>query len=425
MSGFWKAYRGGRARAERREVATAVAPETLEPVGETLVARARRASASTRSSRRSSRRAPRWCAAQRPLDWGMGGGARARHARLGGHAGPARRPGRAARHLQPPPRGARTTRRRGTPYAPLAHLRDRPGAGRDPRQPRSPRRPRSGSSTATASSMPEALVVWEAQFGDFVNAAQVIIDQFLSSGEAKWNRLSGLVLLLPARDGGAGAGALLGAPRALPRALGRRQLAGRATSPRPRSYFHALRRQVLSPWRKPLVVMSPKSLLRHPQATSPSRELVGERFQPVIADERRSPGRDHPRRPLLGQALLRPRGGAARGRGEPRRRSSGSSSSTRSRWTRCSPRSDATVRGVELVWAQEEPENMGAWTAIQARLAPLLPGPLALVSRAPSASPGGGLGDPPQARAGAARPRGARRAGLAARARRLARRAGR
>jgi 2-oxoglutarate dehydrogenase E1 component len=130
---------------------------------------------------------------------------------------------------------------------------------------------------------PEALVIWEAQFGDFVNGAQVIIDQFLSSCEDKWERLSGVTLLLP--HGYEGQGPEHSSGR-LERFL---QLCAEdnmqvCNLSSPAQIFHALRRQVLRPWRKPLVVMTPKSLLRHPRAISTLADFTDGTFQRVIPD---------------------------------------------------------------------------------------------------------------------------------------------
>ncbi len=131
---------------------------------------------------------------------------------------------------------------------------------------------------------PEGLVLWEAQFGDFVNAAQVIVDQFIVSGEKKWGQLSGLVLLLP--HGLEGMGPEHSSAR-LERFL---RLAAEdniqvANPTTPAQYYHLLRRQALRLWRKPLVVMTPKSLLRHPKSVSTLNELATGRFQRIIPDE--------------------------------------------------------------------------------------------------------------------------------------------
>jgi len=130
---------------------------------------------------------------------------------------------------------------------------------------------------------PESLVLWEAQFGDFVNVAQAIIDQFISAGEAKWNLLSGLVMLLP--HGYEGQGPEHSSAR-IERFI---QLAAKhnlqiAQPSNAAQYFHLLRRQAVRHWRKPLVVFTPKSMLRHPDASSPIEDFTHKNFLNVIPD---------------------------------------------------------------------------------------------------------------------------------------------
>jgi len=130
---------------------------------------------------------------------------------------------------------------------------------------------------------PEALVLWEAQFGDFANVAQAVIDQFISAGEDKWGLLSGMVLLLP--HGHEGQGPEHSSAR-IERFL---QLAARdnfqiCQPSNAAQYFHLLRRQALRHWRKPLVVFTPKSMLRHPDAASPIDDFTHQRFLTVLPD---------------------------------------------------------------------------------------------------------------------------------------------
>ena len=169
-----------------------------------------------------------------------------------------------------------------------------------------------------ASNDPNTLVIWEAQFGDFVNGAQVVIDQFIASGEVKWGRVNGITLMLP--HGYEGQGPEHSSAR-LERFM---QLSAdtnmQVVQPTTASQiFHVLRRQMVRNLRKPLVIMTPKSLLRNKDATSPLSEFTKGGFQTVIPDNKDLEGRQgQARHRLLGQGLLRP-GQEARGEGHRRR----------------------------------------------------------------------------------------------------------
>jgi 2-oxoglutarate dehydrogenase E1 component len=239
-------------------------------------------------------------------------------------------------------------------------------------------------------SEPRALVLWEAQFGDFANGAQVIIDQFLTSSLTKWERSSGLVLLLPHGWEGQGpehSNAYL--ERYLQAcAEDNIQVVNLTT---PANYFHALRRQVRRPFRRPLVVMAPKSLLRHPHAVSPVEELVGGRFQDVL---------DDPQPPERTRRVVLSAGKAWYDLAERRQRASVKDVAL-VRVEQLYPWPEEPLRAIldryegaeSVVWAQEEPRNRGGWTFVSQpeRLPALLGGrPLGYVGRRASASPATG-----------------------------------
>jgi 2-oxoglutarate dehydrogenase E1 component len=240
---------------------------------------------------------------------------------------------------------------------------------------------------------PDALVIWEAQFGDFCNAAQVIIDQFIVSAEDKWKQLSGIVLLLP--HGFEGMGPEHSSARIerwlLLAAEENIQICQPST---PAQFFHLLRRQALRSWRKPLIVFTPKSLLRHPKATSELAALARGRFQRVLPDTlfyKVDPR--GVRRVLLcsGKVYYT----LAQRREELKRQDVAIV-----RVEQFYPLPDEHLRaaldpfveGTQVIWFQEEPENMGAWRHLRARFGARLFArhPLTCIARAESASPATG-----------------------------------
>lgn len=240
---------------------------------------------------------------------------------------------------------------------------------------------------------PDWFVLWEAQFGDFFNVAQVIIDQFIVSAEDKWKQLSGITLLLP--HGYEGMGPEHSSARIerwlLLAAEENIQICQPST---PAQVFHLLRRQALRSWRKPLIVFTPKSLLRHPKATSGLAELATGRFQRVLPDTQMSlEDKKRVRRVLLCS-------GKAYYSLEQRREELGIKDVGIVRVEQFYPLPDEHLRaalepypsGVPVVWTQEEPENMGAWRHLRARFGSHLFArhPLHCIARAESASPATG-----------------------------------
>ncbi len=236
---------------------------------------------------------------------------------------------------------------------------------------------------------PDVLVLWEAQFGDFANGAQVITDQYITAAESKWRRQSGLVMLLP--HGYEGQGPEHSSAR-LERFLNASAefniTVANITSPA--NFFHALRRQLARPFRKPLIVMSPKSLLRHPRCVSPMSELTGDTgFQEIIDDEKFS---------------------TKKAKGKARRilMCSGKIYYDLLEYQEENEIDDVAIIRVEQLypwpedqiadllkvykkaeryWIQEEPENMGAWQFVFMRLHQE---DISVVSRKASASPATG-----------------------------------
>jgi 2-oxoglutarate dehydrogenase E1 component len=241
---------------------------------------------------------------------------------------------------------------------------------------------------------PSVLAIWEAQFGDFANGAQVIIDQFITSAHVKWGRMSGLVMLLP--HGYEGQGPEHSSAR-IERFLqacadDNIQVVNCST---PANYFHVLRRQMRRAFRAPLVVFTPKSLLRLPSASSRTRELASGRFLRLVPDAAALATPDRVRRVVLcsGKAyydLL----------AERERRFGASAPAALVRVEQLHPWPAAEVAAAvqsfpaatRVVWAQEEPANMGAWTFVRERLHDaLLPSQvLAYAGRRAAASPAAG-----------------------------------
>ncbi len=234
---------------------------------------------------------------------------------------------------------------------------------------------------------PEALVLWEAQFGDFANVAQAVIDQFVSAGEDKWGLLSGLVLLLP--HGYEGQGPEHSSAR-IERFL---QLAARdnfqiCQPSNAAQYFHLLRRQALRNWRKPLVVFTPKSMLRNPDALSPLEDLTHQRFLPVIPDDEAQGAK----RILICTGKI-----GHELRAERSRRQDMSTAIVFLEQMYPFPEAEIAAAferhggARDIVWVQEEPSNMGALFYMLPRMKRIAgERPVLSVKRSGSASPATG-----------------------------------
>ncbi len=234
---------------------------------------------------------------------------------------------------------------------------------------------------------PEALVLWEAQFGDFANGAQIIIDQFIASSEAKWGLLSGIVMLLP--HGYEGQGPEHSSAR-IERYL---QLAANdniqiCQPSTAAQYFHLLRRQAMRPWRKPLIVFTPKSMLRHPDASSSLAEFARDRYQNVLPDNETI----NPRRLLVCSGKI----GHNLRMERAKRKDMGVGIIFVEQlypWPaeELQAALDQHPGAEEIVWVQEEPANMGARFFVMPLLRRLAGGRAVLsVKRSASATPATG-----------------------------------
>jgi 2-oxoglutarate dehydrogenase E1 component len=240
---------------------------------------------------------------------------------------------------------------------------------------------------------PDTLVLWEGQYGDFINGAQVIVDEFVVSGQAKWGLISSLVLLLPHAWEGQGpdhSGGRL--ERFLEQAAEDNIRVANCTTAA--QYYFLLRRQAasLGPDSRPLVVMTPKSLLRHPLAASRAHDLFDERFEPVLDDARAAAHRARVRRVVLCSGHV-----WTAVEGDERRSGANDVAVVRVEELYPFPSEalsellDGYRHADDVIWLQEEPQNMGAWTFVERRLRDVLGDrTLRYVGRPESASPAEG-----------------------------------
>ena len=392
MAGVWSHYRGG-LDASTPEVPTAVSVEKLQDLGNRLMRlpdgfQVHPKVAQLMKSRHDA------ITKGEPFDWGTG--EMLAYATLLAEKTPVRISGQDVK------RGTFSHRhavfmdtQTGDEYAPLAQVAEWPGRLDINNSPLSEQGVL-GFDFGYSLDYPDALVIWEAQFGDFLNGAQVIVDQFLTSSEDKWHRLSGLVLFLP--HGYEGAGPEHSSAR-VERFLqncaeDNVQVCNLTT---PAQLFHALRRQVLRPWRKPLVIMTPKSMLRVASSGSQHRpvstikDLAEGRFQRVIGD---TSGVD----PSEIKRILLCSGKVYYDLAEARDARNAKDVAIL-RLEQLYPFNEELTQalapykdGTKLIWVQEEPKNYGPWYYITANLPEFLHHrfPISCVSRAASASPATG-----------------------------------
>jgi 2-oxoglutarate dehydrogenase E1 component len=237
---------------------------------------------------------------------------------------------------------------------------------------------------------PEVLTLWEAQFGDFANNAQAISDLFIAAGQSKWERLSGLTMLLP--HGFEGLGPEHSSAR-LERFL---QLCAQeniqvCNLSTPAQYFHLLRRQAKASYRKPLILMTPKSLLRHPMAVSALNELAAGHFQPILDDPNLSISSSIKKIVLCSGKIYYQL--------QQRHHELGTNSLSIIRIEQLYPFPKTQFeelvqkypKDADWIWVQEEPANMGAWTFIRPRIEAIIHKSLTYVGRQAAASPATGF----------------------------------
>jgi 2-oxoglutarate dehydrogenase E1 component len=235
---------------------------------------------------------------------------------------------------------------------------------------------------------PDTLTLWEAQFGDFSNGAQTIIDLYLAAGQSKWQRLSGLVLLLPHGYEGLGPEHSSARPERFLQLCAEENIQVCQPST-PAQYFHLLRRQAKAGYRKPLVIFTPKSLMRHPEVVSSIQDLSRGGFDPVLDDPNppESPSKVIFCSGKIYYELL------------ARRRQMKKSTPALIRIEQYYPFPKKRVREViktfkgarKWLWVQEEPENMGAWRFVRPYFEGLIGKPVGYVGRREAASPAPGI----------------------------------